>query len=303
MFKTLIISCSITLILSACGGGNPTTQPSSTSAPADTSGSNTENSNTSKTFEELCSSAGVLFCEDFEQGIKSSWIRDGGDIQLINGQVNDNEGEKIVELLTYENIQSSKLLYVFENKEEVYIRYDVQYATDYDNSGGSHGPLLGGSQTPPWGVMGKAGTRPSGSDYFVLNHEPIKTVGIKGEFGFYAYFVNMEGTPGNTWGNNFKSTLPTAPLIIPGQWHCVEFGMRLNTAGANNTDGKAFFWVDGTQHGDFSNFQWRSSPDLMINTLMLDSYNHFNGGALPITSPNRVRYDNVIISTQPVGCL
>ena len=152
-------------------------------------------------------------------------------------------------------------------------------------------------------MMGTAGTRPTGSDFFVLNHEPSGTVGNSGEFGFYAYFVNMLGTPGNTWGNIFKSSLSPKPVINRSEWQCVEFGLRLNTAGAANTDGRAFFWIDGVQHGDFGGFQWRTSSNLMINTLMLDSYNHFRNGPLPASSPNRVRYDNIIISTQPVGCL
>ncbi len=298
MNRNALLLLASSLSLFACGGGS-TTNPSSpqvASAPSNLGSSNT------KTFTELCASPGVLFCEDFEQGISNSWIRDGGDVKLVSGQAKNNEGNNVVELRTYENIRSSKLLYTFSNQNEAYVRYDVQYAADYDNSDGSHGPVLGGSQSPPWGMMGVAGKVPNGSDFFVLNHEPVREFSVKsipGEFGFYAYFVNMSGR----WGNFFTSTLNPKAIITPGQWHCVEFGLRLNTAGANNRDGKAFFWVDGIAHGDFDNFQWRTSPNLMINTLMLDSYNHFLGGTRPASRSNRVRYDNVIISTQPVGCL
>lgn len=303
MFHNLILVFGFIALLSACGGGSskPVTGTDSNSDSPPVVSSPAKNT---RSFSELCASPGVLFCDDFEAGIKNDWIRDGGDVQLVSGQAKPNEGASIVELRTYDTIQSSKLLYTFTNQKEVYVRYDVQYASDYDNSGGSHGPVLGGSQSPPWGMLGTAGTRPNGSDYFVLNHEPSATaVGSGVEFNFYAYFVNMQGTPGNTWGNIFKSSLNPKPLIIPGQWHCVEFGLRLNTAGASNTDGNAYFWVDGIQHGDFDNFQWRISSSLMINTFMLDSYNHFRKGPLPASKPNRVRYDNVIISTQPVGCL
>lgn len=297
MYKIILTSLFISISLSACGGGSGNDESATTSTQQNNSNT------TTSSFQNLCSKSGVLFCEDFESGIKNDWIRDGGDVKLVNGQAKPNEGNNVIEFSTYENIQSSKLLYTFINQNEVYVRYDVQYASDYDNSGGSHGPVLGGSQSPPWGMMGTAGTRPSGSDYFVLNHEPNGIVNSNGEFAFYAYFVNMLGTPGNTWGNIFKSSLSPKPIISPSEWHCVEFGLRLNTAGASNTDGRAFFWVDGVQHGNFGNFQWRTTSNLMINTLMLDSYNHFRNGPLPASSPNRVRYDNVIISTQPVGCL
>jgi len=294
MNKNIFLLLNINLFLFACGGG-------SSEAPNSQSSSSTSNSNNSSGFNKLCASPGVLFCEDFEQGINNSWVRDGGSVNIISGQAKANEGNNIIELRTYENISSSKLLYTFANQNEVYVRYDVQYATDYDNSGGSHGPVLGGSQSPPWGMLGTAGKPPTGSDYFVLNHEPTTpgSVGNGSQFGFYAYFVNMSGI----WGNIFKSNLTPKPIIATGQWQCIEFGLRLNTAGANNQDGKAFFWVDGVAHGNFDNFQWRISSNLMINTLMLDSYNHFNGGPLPASKPNRVRYDNIIISTQPVGCL
>ncbi len=292
---TLLLGSS--LLLFACGGGTTTT--SNTPASGSASNSNNGSGNNTKTFSTLCASPGVLFCDDFEQGISSSWIRDGGDVQLVNGQAKANEGNNVVELRTYGTKNSSKLLYTFTNQNEVYVRYDVQYAKDYDNSGGSHGPVLGGSQTPPWGMMGKAGKPPTGDDYFVLNNEPLGTIGSGGEFSFYAYFVNMRGI----WGNDFKSDLTPKPIIVPGQWYCVEFGLRLNTAGTNNKNGKAFFWVDGIEHGNFGNFQWRTSTNLMANTFMLDSYNHFNKGSLPASKPNRVHYDNIIVSTQPVGCL
>lgn len=308
MFKYFFLFSGFLVLLSGCGGGSSSPDAASDVAPQNSANNApivTPPPNTSKTFSDLCASPGVLFCDNFEAGIKNDWIPDGGDVQLVNGHAKTDEGSQVVELRTYDTKKTSKLIYTFDNQEKIYVRYDVQYAPDYDNSGGNHGPQLGGSQSPPWGMMGKAGIRPSGSDFFITQHEPINinTVGSNGEFGFYAYFVNMIGTPGNTWGNYFKSALTPKPIIELGQWHCVEFGVQLNTANASSTDGKQFFWVDGIQHGNFDGFQWRTDSNLMINTFILDSYNHFNNGPRTISSPNRVRYDNVIVSAQPVGCL
>jgi len=100
----------------------------------------------------MCAQDGVMFCEDFEGGWDSSWIEDNGDVTLIPDAVVAGEGSSVVELKTYAGKQSSKLLRTFPASESVYVRYDVQYAGDYDNSGGSHGPILGGSSSPPWGV-------------------------------------------------------------------------------------------------------------------------------------------------------
>ncbi len=253
-----------------------------------------------QTLDDMCARPGVVFCESFEGGWAADWIEDNGDVALVPGAVG-TEGATVVELRTYEGRQSSKLLRTFPESEEIYVRFDVQYAADYDNSGGSHGPLVAGSNAPPWGMYGKAGIKPNGSDFFVLNYEPDGTVGAGGEFGFYAYFVNMQGAPGNYWGNLFSSDDNPAPVIVPGQWQCAEQRILLNDPSA--MDGEAEFWVDGISYGSFDGFQWRTDPNLMLSTFSLDSYNHFKNGPRPASQPNRVRYDNLVISTQPIGCL
>ena len=99
----------------------------------------------------------------------------------------------------------------------------------------------------------------------------------------------------------FTSTLTPPPVITPGKWQCAEYGLKLNTPDAS--DGRAEFWVDGVHHGSFDGFQWRTDPALRASTFSLDSYNHMNNGPIPEDKPNRVRYDNLVISTQPIGCL
>lgn len=253
-------------------------------------------------FAELCAKPGVIFCDDFEGGFDDAWMEDGGDVRIIAGAAVEGEGNDVVELATYADRQSSKLIYVFPDTDEIYIRFDVQYDPSYDNTGGSHGPVLSGSMSPPWGAFGTAGIKPSGSDFFVLNFEPGGTVGQGATFHFYAYFVNMlPDGHGDYWGNEFDSSMQPPPTIVPGQWQCVEYGMTLNDPAGE--DGLADFWFDGVHHGHFDGFVWRTVPELHINTFSLDSYNHFNNGPVPADAPNLVRYDNVVISSQPVGCL
>ena len=288
----------ISLFIASCGGGN---SDSTDDGSSTTPGGNGGGTNPNTSFAAMCANSGVFFCDDFESGT-ANWITEGTVVQLAGAAI-AGEGNTIVEMRTYQNSQSAKLLRSFANLDTIYVRFDTRYAPDYDNSGGSHGPALGGSMNPPYGMLGTAGQKPTGFDYFVLNMEPLGTVGTNGEFGFYTYFVNMlpDGA-GNYWGNIFRSSQITAPVITPGQWHCVEYSITLNTPG-NNTDGSATYWVDGTPHRKVTGIMWRNSSNLRINTLMLDSYNHFNNGARPASSPNRVQFDNLVMSTSPVGCL
>ena len=283
----ILLLLSLSGVTAGCGGASSN---SSTDQPESPRG-------TAASFSELCSQAGVLFCDDFEGGIKSGWSVDG-DVAVIPGNAKAGEGNNVLELKTYGAIQSSKLIYTFANQDVVHIRYDVKYAADYDNSGGSHGPILGGSMNPPWGMFGHAGTKPNGSDYFFHSNEPIGTIGQGAEFGFYSYFVNMT----SQWGSVFTANQQAPYTIVRGEWTCVEYNLKLNTPGTT-TDGMTQFWINGILHGDYSGFQWRTDASLRINTFALDSFNHFNNGARTIDSPNRVQYDNVIISTSYIGCL
>lgn len=282
---------------SAAGGAGATSGGGTGGAGA----SSTGGAPTFTSFADMCAAQGVVFCDDFEGGWDETWMEDGGDVQVVAGAAVEGEGSSVLELSTYENIQSSKLLRTFTEADRIHIRFDVQYDAAYDNSGGSHGPILGGSDSPPWGMFGTAGIQPNGSDFFVLNFEPVGTVGDDGEHGFYAYFVNMQPSgDGNYWGNGFTSSNGGAP-ITPGEWQCAEYSLTLNDPGEEN--GSADFWIDGTHHGTFSGLQWRTDPALRISTFALDSYNHMNDGPIPASQANRVRYDNFVISTEPVGCL
>lgn len=283
------------------GATNGTSGTMSTSSTPTTS-SSTATGMQAASFAEMCAAPGVIFCDAFEGAWDPSWMEDGGDVAIVAGAGVPNEGASVIQLSTYENIQSSKLLRTFPDADRIHIRFDVQYDAAYDNSGGSHGLILGGSDSPPWGMFGTAGFHPNGSDFFVLNFEPWGTVGDDGAFAFYAYFVNMQPDGnGDYWGNVYTSNQPTPPLVTPGAWQCAEYSLTLNDPGTQN--GSADFWVEGVHQGTYANLEWRVDPNLRITTFALDSYNHMNDGPIPAATPNRVLYDNVVISTEPVGCL
>ena len=55
--------------------------------------------------------------------------------------------------------------------------------------------------------------------------------------------------------------------------------------------------------GPVGALEWRAVDWLGVDTLHLVSYNTFADGAPPTSSPNVVRFDNVVVSREPVGCL
>jgi hypothetical protein len=253
-------------------------------------------------FAELCGQPGTLFCDDFEDGLHPVWAADAGHPRLVSGAAREGVGTAVLELLTYDSVTSSKLLYRFEEETRVFARFDVQYADDYDAMGSSVlGPRFGGSPEW-WGSFGRTGEKPRGDDFFVAFVSPIGRIGQGAEWALLAYFANMHAdTTGTYFGNAFAPLTEPPPIVEPGRWSCVEFGLTLNAPG--RTDGRADLSVDSVAQGPFEGLEWRTVPGLAANVFVLDSYNEFAQGSPPSSHPNRVRYDNVVISTEPVGCL
>lgn len=253
-------------------------------------------------FAELCGQPSTLFCDDFEDGLHPAWAADAGHPRLVAGQAREGVGSRVLELLTYDTVTSSKLLYRFEEEQRIFARFDVQYAVGYDAMGSSVlGPRFGGSPEW-WGSFGRSGRKPRGDDFFVEFVSPFGEIGGDAQWALLAYFANMRAdTTGTYFGNAFVPESAPAPIVELGKWACVEFGVTLNDPG--RSDGRADLWVDSRDTGPFDGLKWRTVPTLAANVFVLDSYNEFAAGAPPSSRPNRVLYDNVVISTEPVGCL
>jgi hypothetical protein len=64
-------------------------------------------------------------------------------------------------------------------------------------------------------------------------------------------------------------------------------------SGAN---GSQNFWVDGAEIGPWTGLWHKTNPNLRVNILWLSLFHHNN-------HPNvGVRFDNVVVSTQRIGC-
>lgn len=82
-----------------------------------------------------------------------------------------------------------------------------------------------------------------------------------------------------------------------GEWYCIEAHAKLNTPGL--ADGIFEFWINGSLEASRVDLDWINVwQEYGINAVFFENY--WNGGA----PGERIRYfDNIVISTQPIGCI
>jgi len=201
--------------------------------------------------------------------------------------------------------------------ELLYFRAWIRFADDHRYV--HHFLNIGGSQPDDYWYHGTAGCLPNGElsmgttvDFREGSHESF----------FYTYFPEMscdtrcerymdvqavcqecadkglptcDEQPQCCWGNIFE---PDPPVAFPvGRWFCFEMMMQANTPGEH--DGAMAYWVDGELVHRVDGMMWRTSPTLALNRVRLQHY---------ITSEdaeqfsNRVWFDDVVVSTAPIGC-
>jgi hypothetical protein len=82
-----------------------------------------------------------------------------------------------------------------------------------------------------------------------------------------------------------------------GRWYCVEHHVRLNDPGDSN--GLQEFWIDDQLEARREGLNFvRAYTDYAINAVFFENY--WNEGS----SQQQARYfDNIVLSTQPIGCL
>ena len=96
-------------------------------------------------------------------------------------------------------------------------------------------------------------------------------------------------------GSVKSQTMIFAPANA-GRWFCVEAHIKLNTATAS--DGAFELWIDGQPEASRTGMNWVGSFDTYgLNAVFLENY--WNGGS----PKEQERYfDDLIVSTQPIGC-
>jgi len=205
--------------------------------------------------------------------------------------------------------------------DALYLRAWIRFAPDHRYV--HHFLSVGGSQPDDFWYHGTAGCLPNGVlhmgttvDFHEGTHESF----------FYTYFPEMScdtaceryadvdaicagcldrGLPTCTeqpqccWGNEFA---PDPAVAFPvGEWFCLELMMRPNTTDGTTGahDGEMAYWVNGTPAHRVEGMMWRTSATLAMNRARLQHYIETEDAG---DFSNRVWFDDVVVSSAPIGC-
>ncbi len=249
------------------------------------------------------SHADVIFQDGFEKGeLKDHWgdarFDDTTRLRLTTDAANVHSGKRSVEMTAKvgKGAGGHMVRWFLPGYDQVYVRWYVKFAEDFDQGNLMHLCALAGNRTDnKWSAAGQAGKKPTGTDFFVSNLEPWRAYGKyppPGAMNFYTYYPDMKpDKTGPYWGNQF---MPEKPFVMPrGKWVCLEMMIKVNAPG--KSDGEQAFWVDGVKQGEWKGIRWRETTDLRLNSFSLDLYVHDSKRI------NRVWFDDVVISTSYVG--
>lgn len=201
--------------------------------------------------------------------------------------------------------------------DELHFRAWFKLAPDHQRT--HHFLAIGGSQSY-WDAYGNAGCRPDGARHMgtTVDFKPLTHATF-----FYTYFPAMKCDPGTTcakyadpqaicdgcaqknmpcsngleccWGNNFS---PPTQVVLPlDQWVCLDMSMKANDVGQAN--GRMAYSIDGALAHEITDMVWRDTADLKLNMVRLQ---HYNETADVQSHSNRIWFDDVVVSTAPIGC-
>jgi hypothetical protein len=174
--------------------------------------------------------------------------------------------------------------------EEIYFRYYLRFADDWNPKRGGKLPGIGGT----YGRAGWGGRPVHGNDGWSARglfqgHENRQT-----PIGFYCYHMDMRGRYGSGW----RWDRENRGLLDNNRWYCIEQYVKLNAPGAS--DGILRGWVDEGLAFEKTDIRFRSVDTLKIETVWV---NFYLGGTWVSDSEHHAYIDEVVISKRPIGLI
>ena len=133
----------------------------------------------------------------------------------------------------------------------------------------------------------------------VLDTSYILIDPVSGVSGSTLVTTGWNDTSHFTWLGSRTGTIALYGSSMAGQWHCVEYMMKLNTAGSS--DGVQTVWIDGVQDVTETGLNFRGSyTSYGINVVSIDFSKNSTSNSADEVAMNRW-VDNLVISTAPIG--
>ncbi len=252
--------------------------------------------------------AGVIFCDDFEsQGLDTRYF-DVSKVSIDNVGADNSKGLKVVFEdgvpdagylkktfgKTPSNFIGDPPLNPTVDYKEIYWRFDMRTQDGWSGGGGGFVSriMTFATSTQAQGMIGSIRTFP-GDDMLSLEARTgIDENGV------------LVSTGQNDWGNlrYVADTIPATTEVFAtansNTWYCIEARVKLNTPGSS--DGVFELWIDGVLEASLDTVDWHNTwEEYGINSIEMGNY-WYSPGSPPIDQERY--YDNLIISTQPIGC-
>jgi len=169
--------------------------------------------------------------------------------------------------------------------ESLYLRYYLKFEKGFEFVKGGKLPGLVG------GAANTGGKKPTGLDGWsarIMWREGGKIVQ-------YLYHPDQP----TQYGEDIPWSIGGQRHFVPGQWHCVETYIQLNTPGKR--DGILRSWLDDELACERVNIRYRDIPSIKIDSLYFST---FHGGDDPSWAPSKDVYclfDNFVIAKNYIG--
>jgi hypothetical protein len=177
-----------------------------------------------------------------------------------------------------------------EEPEEIYFRYYLRLANDWDPAGGGKFPGISGT----YGRAGWGGRPSDGRNGWSARGLFKKQVDGETPVGFYCYHADMRGR----YGSNWVWDAERRGYLENNRWYCIEQYAKMNTPGKN--DGVLRAWVDGRPAFEKRDVRMRDVDELKIEVVWLNVY---LGGSWTAKSEHHLYIDDVVIARDYIGPL
>jgi hypothetical protein len=175
-----------------------------------------------------------------------------------------------------------------DEPEEIYFRYYLRFADDWNPAGGGKLPGISGT----YDRAGWGGRPSNGRNGWSARGLFERQTDGKTPVGYYCYHADMKGR----YGSNWIWDIEKRGYLENNRWYCIEQYAKMNTPGKN--DGILRGWVDGRPAFEKTDVRMRDVDTLRIEAVWLNLY---LGGSWVAKSDHHLYIDNVVIARDYIG--